>query len=98
MLLVNKEKLSLASDRRLVRASDVATVRGAADIIAAAEAEAAEIREAAKRDGERLIFRIAEDRTFHAVDLQPDAGEFFSFHFTVPSSSIDWTAFTLGLT
>ena len=52
MLLVNKEKLSLASDRRLVRASDVATVRGAADIIAAAEAEAAEIREAAKREAE----------------------------------------------
>ncbi|MBQ3344868.1 MAG: HrpE/YscL family type III secretion apparatus protein [Kiritimatiellae bacterium] len=52
MLLVNKAKLSLASDRRLVRASDVATVRGAADIIAAAEAEAAEIREAAKREAE----------------------------------------------
>lgn len=52
MLLVNREKLSLASDRRLVRASDVATVRGAADIIAAAEAEAAEIREAAKREAE----------------------------------------------
>ena len=52
MLLVNKEKLSLASDRRLVRASDVATVRGAADIIAAAEAEASEIREAAKREAE----------------------------------------------
>lgn len=52
MLLVNREKLSLASDRRLVRASDVATVRGAADIIAAAEAEASEIREAAKREAE----------------------------------------------
>ena len=52
MLLVNKEKLSLVSDRRLVRAADVATVRTADDIIAAAEAEAAKIREDAKREVE----------------------------------------------
>ena len=52
MLLVNKEKLSLVSDRRLVRAADVATVRSADEIIAAAEAEAARIREEAKREAE----------------------------------------------
>ena len=48
MLLVNKEKFVLASDRRLVKATDVATVRSAAEIVAAAEAEAARIREEAK--------------------------------------------------
>ena len=48
MLLVNKEKFVLVSDRRLVKATDVATVRSAAEIVAAAEAEAARIREEAK--------------------------------------------------
>ena len=48
MLLVNKKDLTLASDRRLVKAVDVATVRSAAEIVAAAEAEAARIREEAK--------------------------------------------------
>ena len=48
MLLVNKQNLQLASDRRLVKAEEVATVRTAEEIIAAAEAEAARIREEAK--------------------------------------------------
>ena len=48
MLLVNKQNLQLASDRRLVKAADVATVRTAEEIIAAAESEAARIREEAK--------------------------------------------------
>ena len=48
MLLVNKPEFSLASDRRLVKATDVATVRTAEEIIAAAEADAARIREEAK--------------------------------------------------
>ena len=48
MLLVNKQNLQLASDRRLVKAAEVATVRTAEEIIAAAEAEAARIREEAK--------------------------------------------------
>ena len=48
MLLVKKEKFSVASDRRLVKAADVATVRAAGEIVAAAEAEAARIREEAK--------------------------------------------------
>ena len=48
MLLVNKPEFSLASDRRLVKATDVATVSSAAEIVAAAEAEAARIREEAK--------------------------------------------------
>ena len=48
MLLINKEKFSLNSDSRLVKATDVATVSGAAEIIAAAEADAARIREEAK--------------------------------------------------
>ena len=48
MLLVNKEKFVLASDRRLVKATDVATIRSAAEIVAAAEADAARIREEAK--------------------------------------------------
>lgn len=47
MLLVNKKNFALASDRRLVKATDVATARTAAEIIAAAEAEAARIREEA---------------------------------------------------
>ena len=48
MLLVNKQNLQLASDRRLVKLAEVATVQTAEEIIAAAEAEAARIREEAK--------------------------------------------------
>ena len=48
MLLINKGDFVLQSDRRVVKAADVATVRSAADIIAAAEAQGAQIREDAK--------------------------------------------------
>ena len=48
MLLVNKPDFAIQSDRRVVKAADVATVRSAAEIIAAAEADAARIREEAK--------------------------------------------------
>lgn len=48
MLLVNKKDFQVVSDRRLVKVSDVATIRKAEEIIAAAEAEAARIREEAK--------------------------------------------------
>ena len=48
MLLVNKPDFVLQSDRRVVKATDVATVRSAVEIITAAEAEAARIREEAK--------------------------------------------------
>ena len=48
MLLINKDKFDLQSDRRLVKASEIATVRTADEIIAAAEADAARIREEAK--------------------------------------------------
>ena len=48
MLLIEKPDYKLASDRRLVKASEVATVRTADEIIATAEAEAAHIREEAK--------------------------------------------------
>ena len=48
MLLINKKDFTLTSDRRLVKASDVATVNSADEIVAAAEAEAARIREEAK--------------------------------------------------
>jgi len=48
MLLIEKQNFSLASDGRLVKATDVATVSSAAEIIAEAEAEAARIREEAK--------------------------------------------------
>ena len=48
MLLIEKPNFSLVSDRRLVKASEVATVKSADDIISAAEAEAARIREEAK--------------------------------------------------
>ena len=48
MLLVNKQNVQIVSDRRLVKAADVATVRTAEEIIAAAEEEAARIREEAK--------------------------------------------------
>ncbi len=48
MLLLNNLRVPLSTDRRLVKAADAATVRSAADILAAAEAEAARIREEAK--------------------------------------------------
>ena len=48
MLLVKKQDFVLESDRRIVKAADVATVSAADGIIAAAEAEAARIREEAK--------------------------------------------------
>ena len=48
MLLIGKPDFTLASDRRLVKASEVATVTSAAEIVAVAEAEAARIREEAK--------------------------------------------------
>ena len=48
MLLVNKQDFQLASDRRLVKAAELATVRTAEEIIAAAEADAARIREEAR--------------------------------------------------
>ena len=48
MLLINKGDFVLQSDRRVVKAADVATVRSAAEIVAAAEAQAAQIRENAK--------------------------------------------------
>ena len=48
MLLVNKPDFALQSDRRVVKATDVATVRSAVEVITDAEAEAARIREAAK--------------------------------------------------
>ena len=48
MLLIGNPDFTLTSDRRLVKASEVATVMSAAEIVAAAEAEAARIREEAK--------------------------------------------------
>ena len=48
MLLIGKPDFTLTSDRRLVKASEVATVKSASEIVAAAEAEAARIREEAK--------------------------------------------------
>ena len=48
MLLVKKPDFVLATDRRLVKATEVATVCSAEEIIAAAEADAARIREEAK--------------------------------------------------
>ena len=47
MLLIRKNALSVESDRRLVKATDLASVRTAADVLAAAEAEAARLREEA---------------------------------------------------
>ena len=52
MLLIEKQNFTLASDRRLVKASEVATAKSAEEIIAAAEAEAARIREEAKAEFE----------------------------------------------
>ena len=48
MLLINKGDFVLQSDRRVVKAADVATIRSAAEIVAAAEAQASQIREDAK--------------------------------------------------
>ena len=48
MLLINKENFKLQTERRVVKAADAATVRSAAEIVAAAEAEAARLREDAK--------------------------------------------------
>ncbi len=48
MLLINKGDFVLQSDRRVVKAADVATIRSAAEIVAAAESQAAQIREDAK--------------------------------------------------
>ena len=48
MLLIGNPNFTLASDRRLVKASEVATVKSAAEIVSAAEADAARIREEAK--------------------------------------------------
>lgn len=48
MLLVNKPGFGLVSDRRLVKAADVAVAKTAAETIALAEAEAARTREEAK--------------------------------------------------
>jgi type III secretion protein L len=47
MLLVKKNELEIVSSGRLVKAEDVAAVRSAAEIIAAAEAEAAMLRQTA---------------------------------------------------
>lgn len=48
MLLVNKPNFQIVSDRRLVKADEVATIRTIEDIIASAEAEADRIRTEAK--------------------------------------------------
>jgi type III secretion protein L len=48
MLLIEKQNFTLVSDRRLVKASETATAKSAAEIIDAAEVEAARIREEAK--------------------------------------------------
>ena len=48
MLLVNKPNFQIVSDRRLVKADEVATIRTIDDIIASAEAEADRIRTEAK--------------------------------------------------
>ena len=48
MLLINKENIALQSDRRIVKASEAATVIDADGIINAAEKEAGRIREDAK--------------------------------------------------
>ncbi len=48
MLLIDKQNFKISSDHRLVKAEDIATAQSAAEIIAAAEAEAKRIREEAK--------------------------------------------------
>ena len=52
MLLVKKEKPTILSDRRLVKAADIAVVKQAGEIVDAAEAEAAAIHEQAQKDAE----------------------------------------------
>ena len=52
MLLVKKQSFELSSSARLVKATDVQTVCDAQSVIAAAEAEAGRIREAAKSEAE----------------------------------------------
>lgn len=52
MLLIGKKDWTLESDRRLVKATDAATVANAEEIIAVAEADAAKIREQAKAEFE----------------------------------------------
>lgn len=59
MLLLNKEDFVLQSDRRVVKATDVATAASAAGIIAAAEDEARQIREDAK-----LAFEMEKKRGY----------------------------------
>ena len=49
MLLIDKPDFKLQTDRRLVKAADVAVVQTAESVIAAAEADAARIREEAKK-------------------------------------------------
>jgi len=49
MLLVTKPNFQIQTDRRLVKVTDVAVVRKSEEIVAAAEAEAARIREEAKK-------------------------------------------------
>ena len=48
MLLINKPDFTLVSDRPLVKATDAATARTGSEIIAAADADAAKVREEAK--------------------------------------------------
>ena len=89
MLLIEKPNFSLASDRRLVKSSEFATVSSAADIIAAAEKEAARIREEAKaafeeekkrgyekglRDGKIEISMQKMDQVAAVIDDEVRAG------------------------
>ena len=52
MLLVKKETPTILSDRRLVKAADIAVVRQAAEIVETAKAEAAAIHDQALKDAE----------------------------------------------
>ena len=61
MLLIDKPDFKLVSDRRVVKATDVATIHSADEIIAAAEADAARIREEAKTAFEAEKKRGYED-------------------------------------
>lgn len=53
MLLIRKNSLVLESDRRLVKAADIAEVRTAAELLAAAQAEADRIHSVAVTDAEQ---------------------------------------------
>lgn len=64
MLLVNKPNFQIVSDRRLVKADEVATIRTINDIIASAEAEAERIRTEAK------AFFAAEKKRGYETGLQ----------------------------